>query len=193
MIHAAAPQAALRSFTDLRRFAADDGAGLWLRAAADADAFPTSRRRIVQSHGAEVGAIDLPEGQGRVDGITADEFVIVCDGALSPNHGAGTTELREGASRVLCAGMAFSWRAEQPTRLVYMRHACAGGQAARVVTIDASALLRRSGTPPRNCSSVPRRRAGTTLTFVRPMASSAAAPGIQHRTAARPCCTRTAS
>ena len=137
----------VRSFTDLRRFAADDSAGLRLHGPGEGDAFLVARRCLFQSRDAEVGAIDLPAGQGGVDGTTADEFVIVCDGGLSLSHGAGTTELRSGASAVLPRGTVFSWRAERPTKLVYMRHASESGHAARVVTIDESAPLQASGAP----------------------------------------------
>lgn len=137
----------VRSFTDLRRFAADDSAGLRPNPVADGDAFLASRRRLFQAGATEVGAVDLPAGQGRVDGTTADEFLIVCDGALSLSHGAGTTELREGASVVLPRGTAFSWRVERPTRLAYMRHAGAASHATRLVPIDESAPLQASGAP----------------------------------------------
>lgn len=138
----------VRSFTDLRRFAADDSAGLRLPRPAGGDAFLAGRRRLFRTGGTEVGAIDLPAGQGRVEGTSDDEFVIVCDGAFSLSDGAGTTGLREGASVVLPRGTVFSWQAERPTRLVYMRHAGEGGVAARVVAIDTTAALQPSGTPP---------------------------------------------
>lgn len=139
--------ASVRSFTDLRRFARDPAAGLRAPAVASADAFIAARRRLFDSDGAEVGAIDLHAGRGRVDGLGADEFVIVCDGALTLAHTRGMLALHEGASAVLPRGLAFDWHAEEPVRLVFMRHPGREAAAGAPVRIDETASLSPSGAP----------------------------------------------
>lgn len=139
----------VRSFIDLRRFAADGTAGLRVvPSAASEDAFQTRRRRVFEYDGpVDIGAIDLPTGQGRVNEMAADEFVIVCEGAVTLTHPDGTTNLSEGHSVVLPRGSSFSWRCERKTSLIYMR--CEGdrAQTAAVVQIDESAPLQPSGAP----------------------------------------------
>lgn len=138
----------LRHCTDLRRYAVDDHAGTKLRTAGAADAFLASRRVHFQMPGTEVGAIDLPAGHGRVDALAADEFVVVCDGALVLEHATGRTELAEGACAVLPGGSSCTWRTTHPTRLAYMRHADRGTPAApRVIPIDTQAALQPSAPP----------------------------------------------
>lgn len=144
--HVAPPR--VRSCTDLRRFTADDHAGMRNRDTGPADAYLGRRRVLFQTPATEVGAIELPAGRGRVEALAADEFIVVCDGALVLEHVAGTIELAEGESAVLISGGTYAWRTTRPTRLAYMRHADRGGPAVpRVIPIDVLAALQPSAPP----------------------------------------------
>jgi uncharacterized cupin superfamily protein len=139
----------IRSFTDLRRFAEESAGFRPHYAPSTGDAFQVQRRSLFKSEEAvDVGAIDLPQGAGRVDETAADEFIIVCDGAVNLTQDTGSVEMRAGNSAVIPRGASFSWRTDRPTTLVYMRHKGKPADAATVVQIDESAPLQPSGTPP---------------------------------------------
>jgi uncharacterized cupin superfamily protein len=138
----------IRSFTDLRRFAEEHTGFRPDYAASKGDAFQAQRRSLFKSEGAvDVGAIDLPQGKGRVDVTAADELIIVCDGAVNLTQDTGSIEMRAGNSAVIPCGTSFSWRTDRPTTLIYMRHKGKPADAAAVVKIDESAPLQPSGSP----------------------------------------------
>ncbi|WP_157267955.1 cupin domain-containing protein [Azohydromonas aeria] len=141
--------AGIRSFRDLRRFAQEITGFRPNYLPAQGDAFQVQRRSLFKAEEAvDVGAIDLPRGQGRVDETAADEFIIVFDGAVSLTQDSGPVEMLAGNSAVIPRGASFSWRTDGPTTLIYLRHKSKPADATAVVRIDESATLQPSGTPP---------------------------------------------
>jgi len=136
------------SFVDLRRFAKAAELGAQPPTATLAEAFLASRRVLDVPDGpVEIGAIDLPSGQGAVGELPADEFVIVSSGKVTLTQPARTLVLTNGASAVLPRGAGFGWSCETPTTLLYMRYKGATPADATLVPIDEAAPLAPSGTP----------------------------------------------
>ncbi|MEH3107628.1 MAG: cupin domain-containing protein [Sphingomonas fennica] len=121
----------VRSFTDLRSFAADAPEG----------GLVAGGRRLPMADG-PVGIVAVrPRGGGRAM-LPADLFVLVLAGALA----IGGRVLGTGASIVLPAGCAVDWTAEDDTLIVTM--ACVGAAGADApVAIDLDAVLEPSGAP----------------------------------------------
>lgn len=137
-----------RSFVDLRAFAADPQLGNRLPIDPDKDQFLTNRRELALPDGPiGVGVIDLPEGQGRVAAMPADEFIIACNGAVTIIQQDRSLVLQAGESCVLPRGASFEWRCDAAATLLYMR--CAGGEKGEgaLVAIDEAAELEPSGAP----------------------------------------------
>ena len=135
--------AAVRSFIDLRAFAASAEApatGDWRTARAP---LPLAPGRVT------IDLIALDGRAGSAETQDGDEFVIVLDGSLTLD----VATLAPGASAVIPAGTRFAWRATPGTRAIAMRcttgPSTAGGPAtaAGIVPIDEAAALEPSGAP----------------------------------------------
>lgn len=128
-----------RAVVDLRAYAhGTDPARDWLsgrQAPAFADA------------AAQVAAL-APRGEGRVDALGADEFVIVLTGRLDLEIGGGAMAVETGQSAVLPVGSSFGWRASEDALLVIASAAAdtPGTQTAPVL-IDETAELTPSNPP----------------------------------------------
>ncbi|MBB6255134.1 cupin domain-containing protein [Nitrospirillum iridis] len=89
-----------------------------------------------------------PRGEGRVDGLLADEFVLALDGGLEIDSDGDRLSLRAGMSAVLPVGTSFTWRAAEGTLLVIAScPAAQPGTAETPVTIDQAAPLSPSNPP----------------------------------------------
>lgn len=131
----------------------------------DLRAFATSAQFAPQSDAPNAPAwcsisrsLPLPDGpvsvlaariaqQGSHDGLAADEFVIVLDGALTLEHHTGPVALLRNGSAVIPAGQPFSWQADPETTLIIMRCNSSPAGSAAIVRIDESAELVPSGPP----------------------------------------------
>lgn len=141
------PAAAVRSFIDLRQFAADPRRG---KPAADAqgDAFLTARRELdLQPGPVSLGVLTLDGSQGRVDGLPGDEFIILLSGTLSLDTGEARLTLEANQSAVIPRGCGFDWRAGAETSLVFMRYAAATSGETSPLAIDEAAALEASNPP----------------------------------------------
>jgi uncharacterized cupin superfamily protein len=96
--------------------------------------------------GASVSAM-VPVGQGRVDALPGDEFVIVISGELSIDGARGMSVITAARSAVLPAGLGFSWRATPGTIAVAVTCLAVTGAAEDVVPIDEAASLQPSNPP----------------------------------------------
>jgi uncharacterized cupin superfamily protein len=90
-----------------------------------------------------------PVGQGHVDTLAADEFVIVLAGRLEIESSNGRLVLDAGGSGVLPAGLSFDWRAADGTLAIIVSvPATEHGDAKGPVPIDERAALLPSNNPP---------------------------------------------
>lgn len=149
-----APADRVRSFFDLRRFAADEHAGRRPVPAGGADPFEAARRLLaLDDPWVQVGAIDLPAAGGQVAAHPADEFIFACDGVVEFDDGAGgVRRLTPGRSLVIPQGCRYAWSTAGPASLLFMRCAAAlaGAPAAAAPLmrpIDALAPVAPSGGP----------------------------------------------
>ena len=96
--------------------------------------------------GASVSAL-APVGQGRVDALPGDEFVILMSGELTVDSARGATVITAARSAVLPAGLSFSWRAVAGTIAVAVTCPAGSGAADDAVAIDEAASLQPSNPP----------------------------------------------
>ena len=90
-----------------------------------------------------------PRGFGHVDGLTADEFVIVLAGRLEIESAAGPLQLEANQSGVLPVGVSFDWRAAENTLVIIVSvPATDHGDANGPARIDESAAMSPSNNPP---------------------------------------------
>jgi uncharacterized cupin superfamily protein len=138
------------TFVDLRQFAKDQRLGIPLAASKGDDRFLSSRRVLDWAPDSPVaaGAIALSAGSGSVPSLPADEFIIVCEGALTLTQQGRSQKLEQGNSVVLQQGAAFSWSAEAPVSLIFMRYNASQPGDQKIVPI--------SETPPLSPSNPPR-------------------------------------
>lgn len=134
-------------FFDLRHFAAEaDAEGQ--ATTGETDAFLARRRLLALPEGpVSVGAILLPAGEGRVEALPADEFVIVDSGRLVLEAAGLRLVLEAGNSAVIRRGTGFAWSCTGPTRAIFMRYANAAAGETGIVRIDEQAPLEPSGAP----------------------------------------------
>ena len=90
-----------------------------------------------------ISALHLDGGSGRVDALTADEFVLVLTGALSI---AGRRVLRD-ESIVIPGGRPFDWKADPGTLAIVMGCISETPGGTEPIVIDTSAELVPSGPP----------------------------------------------
>lgn len=96
---------------------------------------------------AKVSAMAL-RGEGRVETLPTDEFVLVLKGRLEIESEAGTLAIETEAGGVLPVGTSFRWRASDDLlALVYAAPAAARGSAAAPLLIDKDAQLGPSNPP----------------------------------------------
>lgn len=142
--------ATVRTFIDLRQFEQDKTRGIALTAAAGEDRFLASRRLLDFPPGpVTAGAITLEAGSGAVQSHPADEFIIVCSGSLklTQEQQGRTIVLGPNNSAVIQHGAAFSWSAQGPVSLIFMRYAGSQPGERAVVPIRESAPLSPSNPP----------------------------------------------
>lgn len=132
-----------RSFIDLRGWAADA-----VPAPADGDAFLSARASLPLAPGPiTVGLITLPQGNGTVAAMPADEFIIVESGAVQIEQDGRTVPLGEGDSLIVRGNAAFRWSADAVSRLLYMRRTGGPAGDGAIIPIDTAAPLEPSGAP----------------------------------------------
>lgn len=96
---------------------------------------------------AQVAAFAL-RGQGRVEGLAADEFVLVLVGRLDIESDAGTLTVLPDNGAVLPAGSDFRWRASDDLlAIVYSAPTQGPGSATAPVVIDVNAEMTPSSPP----------------------------------------------
>jgi uncharacterized cupin superfamily protein len=132
------PRVGVRAVIDLRAYAADAApTDDWLTGRAT-PAFADDRARV---------AAFAPVGEGRVDALLGDEFLIVLSGTVAIESARGTTVIRTGQSAVLPAGLSFGWRAEAGTIAIAVTCPAVTGAAGDAVRIDETASLQASNPP----------------------------------------------
>lgn len=96
---------------------------------------------------AKVASIAL-RGEGRVEALPTDEFVLVLEGRLEIESDAGTLMMEPETGGVLPLGTSFSWRAsEDLLAIVYAAPTAAPGSATSPLLIDQDAPLSPSSPP----------------------------------------------
>jgi len=96
---------------------------------------------------AQVAAIAL-RGEGRVDALAADEFVLVLEGRLEIESEAGTLVMEPVTGGVLPVGTSFGWRASDDLlAIVYTAPTAAPGSATGPLLVDQHAPLAPSSPP----------------------------------------------
>jgi uncharacterized cupin superfamily protein len=113
----------VRSFVDMRAFARDKSLGIAVTVAAGADRFLSSRRVLDwEPSPVTAGVITLDAGSGSVQSLPADEFIIVNEGSLTLTQQGSTLTLGAKQSAVLKHGAAFTWSAQAPVSLIFIRY-----------------------------------------------------------------------
>lgn len=113
----------VRSFVDMRAFAQDKNLGVAVATAAGTDRFLSSRRTLDwESSPVTAGVITLDAGSGSVSSLPADEFIIVHEGSLTLTQQGSTLALGAKQSAVLKHGAAFTWSAQAPVSLIFIRY-----------------------------------------------------------------------
>jgi uncharacterized cupin superfamily protein len=137
------------SFIDLRAFARNQGLGI-PAAATGEDRFLSSRRLLDFPPGpVTAGAIALETGSGAVQSHPADEFIIVCAGKLTLTlaEQGRTLGLGPGNSAVIQHGAAFTWSAQGPVSVIFMRYAGSRPDGRGIVPVRENAPMSPSNPP----------------------------------------------
>jgi uncharacterized cupin superfamily protein len=88
-----------------------------------------------------------PVGQGRVDALPGDEFVILLSGELTIDSARGATVITAARSAVLPAALSFSWHATAGTIAIAVTSPAVRGTSEDAVPIDEAASLQPSNPP----------------------------------------------
>jgi uncharacterized cupin superfamily protein len=128
----------VRTFIDLRSFAAT--------AAVSGGDYLSARTPLALPDGPVAIAALTATGNGSIERLDADEFLIVLEGELSLDSGTTNVRLKPGESVVLPANLSFTWSAGPNLRAIVMRCAVIPG-ATDIVPIDDTAPLTPSGSP----------------------------------------------
>ena len=72
-----------------------------------------------------------PVGEGRVEALPGDEFLILLSGTLTVESARGVTVINTGRSAVLPAGLSFGWRAAAGTIAIVVALSSGGGRRRR--------------------------------------------------------------
>jgi uncharacterized cupin superfamily protein len=111
------------SFVDLRTFARDKTQGIAVTAPAGQDRFLSSRRILDWAPSpVTAGVITLDAGSGAVQSLAADEFIIVHEGSLTLTQQGAALTLGPNRSAVLKQGATFTWTAQEPVSLIFVRY-----------------------------------------------------------------------
>jgi uncharacterized cupin superfamily protein len=111
------------SFVDLCTFARDKTQGIAATAAAGQDRFLSSRRILDWAPSpVTAGVITLEAGSGAVQSLPADEFIIVHKGSLTLTQQDAALTLGANRSAVLKQGATFTWSAQEPVSLIFVRY-----------------------------------------------------------------------
>ena len=133
----------IRTFIDLRDFAAKSD----LLAASGNAAWMGNRQQLPLAQGPASIAVLRLHGNGIQPALSADEFAIVLDGALTISHAGTEVPVSNGRSLVLPAGQPFMWSAATQTTVIILRCASGPTGADHPVPIDEAAELTPSGAP----------------------------------------------
>lgn len=132
------PEMGVRGVIDLRAYAVDAApTGDWLTGRAT-PAFADDRATVVAF---------APVGEGRVEALPNDEFLILLSGTLTVERARGVTVITTGRCAVLPAGLSFGWRAPAGTIAIVVTCPAAAGAAEDIVPIDEAASLQQSNPP----------------------------------------------
>ncbi|HZX25824.1 MAG TPA: cupin domain-containing protein [Telluria sp.] len=145
----AAPSS-VRTFIDLRQFEQDRSQGIPRSAAPGEDLFLGSRRLLDFPDGpVSAGVIALEAGSGAVQSHPADEFIFVSSGTLTLSQAqpGRMLELGPNSSAVIQHGAAFSWSAEGPVSVIFMRYTGSQPDERAIVPIREKAPLAPSNPP----------------------------------------------
>jgi uncharacterized cupin superfamily protein len=143
--HAIAIDTIVRSFIDLRTFAAQARTGN--PSSGSGDPFLAGRRWLPLPQGpVSVAVLDL-DGSGKVAALAHDEFFILLSGALVVTSQGNALRFARDDSGVIPGGAGFDWRAEPGTRAIVMRCASGNAGASTPIRIDTHAPLSPSNPP----------------------------------------------
>jgi uncharacterized cupin superfamily protein len=144
----AAVQTMPRTFIDLRQFARDKSLGIAVTTSAGEDRFLSSRRVLDwEPSPVTAGVITLEVGSGAVQSLPADEFIIVCAGTLTLTQQGSTVTLGPNQSAVIQHGAEFSWSAQGPVSVIFMRYHGSQPGDRTIVPIKENPQLEPSGAP----------------------------------------------
>ena len=136
------------SFVDLREFARDKSLGIAVTTSAGEDRFLSSRRVLDWAPGpVTAGVITLEAGSGSVQSLPADEFIIVNEGSLTLTQQDRTLTLGPDDSAVIQHGATFSWSAQGPVSLIFMRYNASQTGDRTIVPIEKNPQLAPSNPP----------------------------------------------
>ena len=136
------------SFVDMREFARDPDQGTAIEAAPGLDRFLAGRRCLNRAPGpVTAGVIALGAGRGAVPSMPADEFIIVDAGRVTLTCPDAVLTLEAGDSAVLQQGAAFSWSADGPVSLIFVRYNGSQPGEHAIVPIRQDPQLEPSGAP----------------------------------------------
>jgi uncharacterized cupin superfamily protein len=136
------------TFVDLREFAEDKNLGVAVNARAGEDRFLAARRVLDwPASPVTAGVITLEAGQGAVQSLVADEFIIVHAGQITLSQKDCTVTLQPGQSAVIKQGASFTWSAPEAVSLIFTRynHSLPGDGA--IVPIQENPEMGPSGGP----------------------------------------------
>jgi uncharacterized cupin superfamily protein len=129
------------TFVDLRALAQSAPAG-------GSDPFGTGAQKLPLRVGpCSCSVVSLPAGSGKQEGLDADTWVLVEQGAVSLAGPNCDVELRQGQSAVIARGTQFSWRADAGARLIAMAYPGGPAGEAGITYIDNTATLSPSNPP----------------------------------------------
>jgi uncharacterized cupin superfamily protein len=132
------PEMRVRGVIDLRAYAADAAPTRdWLTGRGK-PAFADERANVIAL---------APVGEGRVEALPSDEFLILLSGTLTVESARGMTVINTGRSAALPAGLSFGWRAAAGTIAIIVACPAAAGAAEDIVPIDEAASLQPSNPP----------------------------------------------
>jgi uncharacterized cupin superfamily protein len=136
------------SFVDLRKFAQDQAQGIAVTAPAGEDRFLASRRILDWAPSpVTAGVITLEAGGGAVRALPKDEFIIVNAGSLTLTQQGSTLTLRPNQSAVLKHGAAFTWSAQGPVSLIFVRYNNSRAGDGAIVPVRENPEMGPSGGP----------------------------------------------
>lgn len=138
------------TFIDLRAFAGNPALGTPMPRAEQDDVFLSSRRLLDLAPGpVTAGVISLHAGSGAVPHQPADEFIIVCAGRLTLTlaEQGRTVVLGPNNSAVIQHGAAFSWSAQEPVSVIFMRYGGSQPGGRGIVPVREHAQMAPSNPP----------------------------------------------